>query len=275
MMYFDDPRPATERVNMSAEVIADTVGKFNGVRLTTMALTYPRYIHSQMMTHRVFSRNAQSSRAVPVQKMIDRVSDQPVTPTRWGLNQRGMVAAGDADEVRKGRALATWHDACDAAVDAAQRLVELGIHKQVANRLLEPFATITAIYTATEWDNFFRLRVAHDAQPEIQSLAEMMQTVMSLSDPKVAEFHIPYINREESHGNSMHYLSRLSTARCARISYLTHDGARDPLRDESLADELESDGHWSPFEHQARNEHNKGFRANLRGWASTRYLKGF
>lgn len=275
--FYDDPRPGVDRKMHSAEIVADTVGKHNGVRLTTMALTYPRYIHAQMMTHRVFSRNAQSSRAVPVSVSIQRVSDNPVVPIYWGANQRGMVADGQVGPEQRIQAEQVWNEACDHAINAASALADLGIHKQITNRLLEPFSTITAIYTSTEWENFFKLRMEDDAQPEIMDLAKDMHLIMTQSDPVVSEYHLPYIRRDEyiEVDGRFSYLQGISSSRCARVSYLTHEGKRDVERDEQLSKDLEMDCHWSPWEHPAANSSSRDFRANYRGWASARYIKGF
>lgn len=157
-----------------AKIILDSINE-SGDRLTTFQLRYPRFIHSELMTHRVFSRNAMSSRAVPVAKMIAQVRENPAKPIHWGMNKPGMQAT---EEVPVASAEHLWQKAANLAADVAEQMVKLNLHKQVANRILEPFQWMNTIVTATEWDNFFELRAHPDAQPEFQKLAVMMQNAM-------------------------------------------------------------------------------------------------
>ena len=82
---------------MEVKVIADSISE-SGKRITTFQLKYPRFIHSEVMTHRVFSRNASSSRAIPVKKMIEQVRNNPAMPIHWGANQSGMQAKNELNE---------------------------------------------------------------------------------------------------------------------------------------------------------------------------------
>lgn len=248
----------------SCRVLADSVGP-NGVRLTTIEASYPRLVHAELMTHRVFSRNTASSRAIPIQKMIERVKDDPVIPIHWGRNQKGMQAEAEIGASAQVCAQDSWLEARDLAVTKAQELLQLGVHKQVVNRLLEPFMWVTCIITATEWDNFFGLRCHPDAQPEIRHIAEMIRAARAASVPRVLrvhQWHLPLVGVDEpdlvaceafaaTTDNPARTLARVSAGRCARVSYLTHDGARDPAADLALCERLLASGHMSPLEHPA------------------------
>ncbi len=234
-----------------AKVILDSLNEFNKKRLTTFELTYPRFIHSEFMTHRHFSRNAASSRAIPTNKLLSMIKNSPAMPVSWGANQKGMAADKQVDDIKK--ASDEWLEARDSAVLHAEKMQELSLHKQVLNRILEPFVWMTVICSATEYGNFFALRDHPDAQPEIQLLARMMKASYFESIPTIRDWHIPYIQEDEEHID-IEIKKKMGVARCARVSYLTHDGAKDINKDLELYDRLLSGsghGHWSPFEHVA------------------------
>jgi thymidylate synthase ThyX len=247
----------------SAKIIADSISP-DGVHLTTLEVTFPRIVLAEFNTHRMFSRNSASSRAIPVEKMIRMVYENPYVPTHWGKNQKGMQAEEEIDEAGQRRATKDWLRARDHAVDQARELLDRGVHKQITNRLLEPFMWHTCIVTATEWDNFFHLRRHPAAHPEIRLAAERMFEAMAASEPKSLkydEWHLPYvIGVDVEHGafgsdwkpSDFSYWCKVSVGRCARVSYLTHDGRRDPKEDIRLHDDLLAKGHMSPFEHVAR-----------------------
>lgn len=230
-----------------------------GKRITTFVLTYPRFVHAELMTHRMFSRNSSSSRAIPIEKMIEQVKADPAGPVWWGRNQKGMQAHEELLDWEKEEALATWLSARDEAVAHAERLIELAAHKQIVNRLLEPWMWITVIVTATEYDNWFALRAPQEgpvdpkfpAQPELQQIAVMMRDAYRASVPVTRDHHLPFHDPERDHDVPTGQLGLVCTARCARVSYLTHDGRRDPQRDVELATSLTQNRHWSPFEHVA------------------------
>jgi hypothetical protein len=161
-------------------------------------------------------------------------------------------------------------------------LQRIGLHKQIANRLLEPFLWHTVIVTATEWDNFWALRCNKDAQPEIRVAAEMMKKLYDESTPRkldYGEWHLPLVTDEErvewagTHPHPL-YAPQVCSGRCARVSYLTHDGRRDPEADFELATKLMKAGHMSPFEHAARPwvDGPRAFNGNFRGWQQFRKL---
>lgn len=243
-----------------------------GVRLTTFELTYPRFVHSEFMTHRVFSRNSASSRAIPVAKLIERVTNDPVVPVYWGKNQKGMQADEELTSEQQEQALAVWLEARDTAISFSQKLMDIGVHKQLANRLIEPWMFITVICTATDYGHMFNLRYDRNAQPEIQKLAAMMVEQYYSNEPKdlaVGEWHLPLILPDEM-SLAIDVLKKVSIARCARVSYLTHSGVRDISEDLRLHDQLGDNGHWSPFEHAAEAQDNDDWIGNFRGWKQYR-----
>lgn len=248
-------------MTITAKIVADST-TCDGIRLTTMQLRYPRFIHAEFMTHRVFSRNASSSRAIPVERMIQDVLDDPAMPVHWGKNQPGMQAREEHDApIDNPFALdftvlepkpplsskEAWLWARDDAIDWARRFAKAGYHKQIVNRLLEPWLHINVVVTATEWDNFFELRLHEDAQPEIHELARQMKLAMDQSYPAVlmpGAWHLPYVTRKDwtqtyeitGLGGSRKdidarydLLRKISVARCARVSYLTHDGGKPSI----------------------------------------------
>jgi thymidylate synthase ThyX len=229
---------------------------------------------------RALSRNAASSRAIPIKKMIAAVRDEPAMPIFWGRNQSGMSARRELDDTAQGAAADEWRRALTNALASAERLSEsdIDLHKQLVNRLLEPFAWITVIVSATEWSNFFTQRCHPDAQPEIRHIAELMLAAYRASTPRtvaMGAWHLPLIlDDERSLGDDM--LCKLSVARCARVSYLTHDGTRDHARDLELYERLMSggaNGHWSPTEHVATPLADpRETSGNFRGWRQFRKL---
>ena len=239
------------------KVIADSISE-TGKRLTTIEARYPRFVHSEFMTHRVMSRNASSSRAVPIEKMIASVIDGPVLPVEWGKNQSGMQAKVELQGAEKTAAINAWLDARDDAVRNARIMVKHGVHKQIVNRLLEPFSWITTLISATEWDNFFALRCHPDAQPEMRKLAEMIRDARNQSTPQKFKLeyrdwaHLPYVTKDEKSNYTSDGCAIISVARCARVSYLRQGEQPDFDKDKDLHDKLRESGHWSPFEHVAR-----------------------
>lgn len=277
-------------MGFEAKIIADSIS-VEGVRLTTMELRYPRFIHAEFMTHRVFSRNASSSRAIPVAKMLEQVRNDPAMPIHWGKNQPGMQANEELTGESKADAIEKWKQAALYAAECAQYLMNDGAHKQVVNRILEPFQWISVIVTATEWDNFFELRDHEDAQPEIRHLAKLMRAAMIVSRPvllKFREWHLPYISKEDREQHPLKDLVKFSAARCARVSYLNHDGSvPNPEKDLKLYKQLVESRplHASPVEHQATPDRLRPgerwsmadwcqptLHGNLRGWVQYRKI---
>lgn len=267
-------------MTINAKIIADSC---NGEhRLTTMQLRYPRFIHAEVMSHRAFSRNASSSRAIPVERLIQDVENDPARPMFWGGNIPGMQAKDELPEPQKTMAKQCWEAQRDQAIFQARKMASLhiGLHKQHVNRILEPFAHINVIVSATEWNNFFTLRAHSDAQPEIQALAIAMRFAMDDSDPikvPLDGWHLPYITAVDRSDNDISTLCRMSAARCARVSYMTHDG-KEPTREADLAlfDRLAGSEpiHASPLEHVATPAVGTP-KGNFKGWTQFRqYVEG-
>ena len=290
---------------INAKILLDSVNPV-GNRITSWILTYPRFFHSEIMTHRVFSRNAASSRAIPVKRMIDDIRQNCAMPVFWGKNQPGMQAKEELDDIVKRREITVspvgnsldpytltvtdkhaakheWLIARDSAIKHAEKMLELGVHKQIANRILESFMHMTVILTGTEFENFFALRAHPDAQPEFQELAYKMLDIYQLSQPKklkAGEWHIPFGDKlDETRLTELYYQTaipreelklRISVARCARVSYLNFEGKDDYNKDIELSETLSSSGHWSPFEHSAMALSTSEYSGNFKGWKQYR-----
>ena len=287
-------------MSISVKILADSIAPC-GKRLTTKEWRYPRSIHSEIMTHKMLSKNSASSRAIPTPTLITRVVDDPFVPKYIGANQKGMQAGEELSEEQKTLARKLWLDGRDNAVDTARKLLELGIHKQVVNRIIEPWMWITIIVSGTEWDNVWGLRCHEMAEPHFQELAYMSRDAMKESTPKQlkeGQWHTPLapVDDEDTRAISQHVvltsttpeertgvglsalltggqgfaddgalatrlkaevektLLKISVGRCARVSYLTHDGRRAIEEDIALHDRLvvQTPLHASPAEHVAQ-----------------------
>jgi len=263
---------------ISAKLVADSLNP-TGQRITTMELRYPRFIHSEIMTHRDRARNAASSRAIPWPKMREQILNDPVIPVAFGKAQKGMQTSEYLEGTEHDFARANWLQARDNAVYVANQLDVQGVHKSLINRLTEPFMWITVVMTATNWENWHRLRKHPDAEIHFQELAELTNILLDESTPQALaqdEWHLPYIWPSEKKllsESSDWDLRKISTARCARVSYLTQDGVRDMHKDLTLFDRLctgSGFGHWSPHEHPAQAMYT-GFRSGpYHGWQQYR-----
>lgn len=321
-------------MSFHAEVLAHSVSPA-GVELHTVLATYPRLIHSELMTHRQFSRNSSSSRAVPVSRMLRLILEDPFVPEQFGVNEPGMQArrfleAQLHDEAvqtwlrGRGRAVWTalelllgqselervlgtqyWHERSpfttpgeiEPVMTALREFEEhvrgarergeeqtryLNVHKQSANRVLEPYAWHTTIITATEWSNWDALRISEHAQPEIRKIAELIQRARLSSTPTLlqpGQWHLPLVEASEiaaeqrfSGEEAAEYWCKVSSGRCAAVSYLNH-ARREPDQDASRTEGLVANGHFSPLEHVATplpQEEAETFCGNLRGWKQYR-----
>lgn len=257
---------------IKAEILLDSVSQ-TGDRLTTFILTYPRFIHSEIMTHRVFSRNAASSRAIPVKKMLEEVKNNPAMPVYWGKNQSGMQAKEELTGYELDKAKQYWLEARDHAISVVEDLQRIGLHKQIANRILEPWFHMRTILTGTEWENFYGLRRHPDAQPEFKALADAMWDAHQNSKPQLKHFnewHLPFI-RDDEWWMDLELLMKISVARCCRVSYLNLDGSNPDIdKDINLHTKLLESGHMSPFEHAAVCSNDRFFYGNFRGWKQYR-----
>lgn len=253
-----------------ATVVADSIYA-GGPRLLTFEVTYPRIILPEVNTHRALSRCSASTRAIPVQTMIDMVLHNPYVPSHWGINGAGMVAKDVLDEDAEKAARQTWFEARDSAVLHCRDLVLLSVHKQVANHLLGPFLWQTTIITGTEWDHFFALRTHESAHPEFRRLAICMQDAMASSVPRTLtsnDTHLPYVLQREIEGHNP--IQLLSAGRVAKITVGKPVDYSDPNRDIARAYKMMVDGHMSPFEHQAFPI--EVLPSNLKGWTQYRKL---
>lgn len=261
----------------NAEVIEDSTNKF-GRRLITIALTYPRFILAEVNTHRMFSRSTSSSRAIPMMTMIKQIWNNPVMPVYWGKNKAGMQATEELTGIRLWIAKAAWLSASKVSCGFALIMNWAGLHKQIGNRIMEPWMWTHTLITATEWDNFFTLRNHHMAQPEIKRLAEIMADAIDESVPKYldyGDFHLPYVTEDERNTYSIQDCLKFSTARCARVSYKTFD-KKDPIREKDiqLHDDLvvSEPKHASPSEHQATIAASDELFFNIKSFVSYRYM---
>lgn len=282
----------------SARVVCDSI--YRGSRLVSIEVEFPRPFLAEFNTHRDFSRNSASSRAIPVWKRIKQLLDRPYVPSSFGANRSGMQAGAELSDADKERTRQNWIIGRDIAmiqayhliggervvrkdterlsekakeevsvlIDRVENLVDdyglrgrfstldQGLHKQHANRVLETYAFHTVLVTSTYWRNFFGLRASSNAQPEAQDFGIAMALAMKESTPTLlsgGEWHLPYIrpeDREEEKDQLV--LARAASGKCARTSYLTHDGVRALQKDVEMADGLQANGHMSPFEHVAR-----------------------
>jgi thymidylate synthase ThyX len=235
--------------------------------LSTLLLRYPRFIHAELMTHRAFSRNAASSRAIPVKKIIDDILADTAMPIHWGKNQKGMQASEQHDatiELRQNindehlSNAQAWFVARDHAIEVARAFDAAGYHKQVVNRLLEPFMHITVLVSATEWDNFLELRDHPDAEPHIQMLAREVRACLdddsTVQDLEPGDWHLPFVTELEIQNLFTQDWLKLAVARCASTSYKTVDGFDMTIeRAVELHDRLVAARpiHASPAEHVA------------------------
>lgn len=292
-----------------SKVVAHSVSEETGIEIATFHMHLPRCLLAELNTHRVFSRNSRSSRAVPIPKMIEEVKTKPYIPWHWGKNQKGMQATEECNErvvflhttqyPDKDDNLLTsfsreeaWLVARDNAVAAAEGFMEAGYHKQIVNRLLEPFMWVDSLVTSTDWANFNALRDHKDAEPHFHDLAALTIEAYTKSKPQSLswnEYHLPYITEEDKlivmvrHNDDMEdaieTLKMLSAARCARISYAPFDGSNSIEAELERASKLLTfPVHASPFEHQARPDYidgndkwgNKEYWGNFFGWIQNR-----
>lgn len=257
---------------ITAKIITDSTNRY-GNRLTSFIITYPRFVLAEINTHRMLSRNTASSRAIPINRIIDQVKNNPAMPIRWGKIGKGMQDHGyyDVHSNETYFCKKDWLAARDKAVEQAVKLKNLGLHKQIVNRILEPFMWTTTLISGTEWENFFALRVNKAAQPEFQHLAHLMLKEYVNHEPQYkesGEWHIPF-------GDQMpKYLSvedqrKVAVARAARVSYNTFDGEINIEKDIQLHNQLLEAGHMSPFEHCAYAYYYGS--GNFRGWFQYRH----
>lgn len=276
----------------TAKVILDSISP-DGHRLTTMQWTYPRRIHSEVMTHRKKSKNSASSRAIPAKRFLELAITEPATPFDWPREQKGMQGGAELEGQDLSDAQAFWDGAYTFMTEHVGQYLEshpepaTRLHKARINRLLEPFIQHTIIVSSTEWDNFFRQRISPEAETEIDALARAAKEALDASIPQhleYSEWHTPYITDDDYEEaiernltveETADLFKKISVARCARVSYLSHEGKRDWLKDLALHGRLKTSGHWSPFEHVATpfDDSNSTFKklGNFDGWGQLRH----
>ena len=281
------------------ELIKDSVSP-QGNRFITMQSHYPRYIHAQRLKHRMDSVNTASSRAIPVKRMIEIIKENTVLPIKFGSNQRGMISG---DEVDRREAERHWLRGSALALDVAKDLNELNVHKEVVNRVLEPYMYIMEVGSATEWNNKFHLRIAYDAQGEINELVKGMKYCYDHSNPMLlehGEWHVPYVDSSRNaHGELRYYdesgksltvteAKAISSSCCAQVSYRRLNKTYDKAMD-IYGRLMPEDGnlHATPFEHVATpmskrewrkrkfaamfiNDDIALFKGNVKGWIQHR-----
>ena len=260
-----------------AEIIKDSVNP-NGQRLTTMLVTYPRIIHAEMCRHRMHSRNTASSRAIPFEKMAKDVEENPFIPIAWQKSHKGMQGTEyHTDKLNIEAKIDEWLIAKKHVVNQAKQLHNMDVTKQICNRLLEPFVWTTELITATEWANFFQLRINDQAEIHIQEIAKLIKSAMDQSEPQYLElgrFHIPFVDDLSFDPDIIDFHSdvlKVAVARCARLSYKTlgPNPKVDHNADLRLYDKLLAENHMSPFEHIAMATV-KQFHDNFNGFWSYR-----
>lgn len=291
---------------ISVTVVADSI--HNGIRMTTFEAVYPRFIHSEVMTHRMLSKNAASSRAIPVKTMCDTIRKLPATPVFWGENQPGMSAVKELDEPALTRAKQIWTASMEDALSRVEKLssTSVNLHKQISNRISEPWQMMKTVISGTEWANLLWLRNHHAAQPEFHELAACIDKAFIASTPRqisLGQWHMPYVEQKQDStsqeffdvdGNSLSVDDALiiSVSACAQVSYRKNDLSLEKAKD--LAQKLQAGNrtHASPFEHQAKpieeqyvefagdwdegithfDRYGDYWSGNLRGWVQHRQL---
>lgn len=247
---------------IKATVLAKSRSAITGDVMKTMVIEYPRFILAEVNTHRMLSKNSASSRAIPITAMHAQLNAEPVF---WGKNQPGMQAKeelyGDAFTLAK----ILWDEAKQNAINSSSALNKVGLHKQTANRVTEPWMMMKTVISGTEWANLYHLRDHKDAQPEFAELAEVMRLADDVVNATLlypGEWHLPYIRCERDFNGTMRYyvdnqeLSvdealMVSASCCAQVSYRKDDTSIEKA--EKIFDQLINSQpcHASPVEHQA------------------------
>lgn len=260
----------------SAKIIADSISP-HGRRLTTMEVVMHRFVLAEFNTHRAFSRNSASSRAIPLKTQLERIEAHTATPLVWPAEQPGMQGGDNLpwDKEIKGRHL--WFEAAIAARQLAEEMGRLGVHKSICNRILEPFMWHTVVVTATDWENYFKQRCSPLAQPEIRAASEAMQSALAASTPVpmgYGDWHTPYVDEDSAQEAYLLGLDtrHISAARCAKVSYMRQE-VRDLRKEDQLYRRLVTADppHMSPLEHVATpTEEFMDSGGNFRGWTQLR-----
>jgi hypothetical protein len=251
----------------TAKIIADTVNPdVPESRITTFEVYAPRYLLAEVNTHGVIAKSAASSRAIPVKKRIEMVRNEPWVPDVFGKNRPGMQSVEALDDAAQVEARKIWNFAIQDAIKHAEALKETDVHKQFANRVLEPYTYYSGVMTGTEWDNFWWLRISEDADPGFKVLATKMKEAYDASVPVAREYHLPYVSEEDLNTylkwgieTKPVTLLKVSSARCARVSYVSLETGKPSTLEEDLQliEKLTkpTGAHLSPFDHAAMADH--------------------
>lgn len=269
-------------MKISAQIVADSINPL-GTRITSVVLRYPLMIHNEVMTHRAFSRNAASSRAIPLKVMLKTVEDDYAGPVFWAENQSGMQAVRELEDDDRALAMQQWRKASEDACIYASRLGNVGVHKQIANRTLMPYLWMTTLVTATDWQNAASLRAHPDAQQEFQALMYCFLNEYLSHDPLPlawGKWHMPFMC-EKDNEMSIELKLKIATARACWVSYNKHDKTEFDIKDAiERHDSCMDSGHWSPFEHCAKSQShahraeysNFDFGGEFSGWLQYRKM---
>lgn len=256
--------------NITAALIKDSITE-SGIRLRTFELEYPRMIHAEVMTHRMASKNSSSTRAIPVERMIELVKQKPATPIYWGENNAGMSSKRELEGFKLTAAKQLWESITESVIASVRVLSSktgINAHKQIAGRWLETASFIKVVFTATDMNNFYFLRNHPAAQPEIQELARVMLEAEAASTPtllKAGEWHLPYVEVVDGKymvGDTEVDLDtalKVSASCCAQASYRKLDDsiekANDVFSKLNIGTDTGEPAHASPTEHQGMVMH--------------------
>lgn len=266
---------------VKVSLIAMTRNAYSNKVITTLLCEYPRYIHSEIMTHRQLSRNSGSSRATPFNIYCERIIKDPAFFAELGINRSGMNADSvlnkENAEAFKHEYMQLMHHTVDTAMSWSAKY---NLHKQIINRVLEPYVRTSTVITATEWDNFLYTRaIAKGVEPVMHLLANCIKQAVDYANENAKDgvAHLPFVTDNEFNTCSLkdcvkHAVSR--SARCTILSNVTKKLSTIE-EDEKLYNWLSSADpmHASPFEHIAFATKSYEPYYNLRGgWMSQRFV---
>jgi hypothetical protein len=259
---------------VEAKMVCDSINHLQ-TRLTTVQVHCPKFLLQEIARHRVFSLSFNSARAIPAKTFRKSADYEPI---KWLSNQPGMVGGAEIKGFKRWLAICTWRNLSEIDKIGHRILEWCGLHKQFTNRRLEGIAWVDGAISSTEWENFTKLRVHPDAQPEFNDLASQIEYLLATNQPdylEPGEFHLPYIDSEDITDHPMSLLCLISSGRCARVSY-GFKPDKHSFADINRAEKLMSSNpqHLSPFEHVARSpvemEHSRS--GNFRDWEQFRKI---
>ncbi len=248
-----------EKLKIDAKVVACTTYKNIGV-VTTLEVTMPKFLQAEVNTHRILAKSAMSSRAVPIERVLEQIENDPFIPRRFGVNKPGMQPAQVLEGEEHDAAVMSWRASSQTAAGNARFLAGHGVHKEHVNRIVEPYMWTRCVITGTSWSNFIALRTSPKpgddpalagAMYDMQDVADAVETALRSAVPAECAYHLPYVNEALSSdfiGDAM----RVSAARCARVSFRPYDGTTGFTTDRALGMKLSAQGHWGPFDHPGK-----------------------